>query len=307
MRRSCKVQTERLELETVTEAILTRPKARFLKKKPLPLAICYDFDGTLAPGNMQERDFIPAIGMTKADFWKEVKENCRKHDADEILIYMKLMLSKAATKEVTVRREDFEKYGRELELFDGVLDWFNRINIFGKQGGFAVTHHVISSGIREMIQGSLISKYFSNVYASSFCYDHHGIAIWPALALNYTTKTQYLFRINKGSHNVYDNSIINEYVPPEKRPVPFQNFIYIGDGLTDVPCFRLVKNLGGTSIAVYKTHTKGARDKSKKMLDEGRVNFVAPADYRESTPLDKVVKATMEKIAAEYHYKSLST
>nr|WP_081731344.1 HAD family hydrolase [Mesorhizobium sp. L2C054A000] len=275
-------------------------------QKLIPLAICYDFDGTLAPGNMQERDFIPAIGMTKKTFWSEVKADCVKHDADEILIYMRLMLAKASSKAVTVRKVDFENYGKGLELFDGVEEWFDRIADYGKDGGIKVSHHVISSGIREMISGSKISKHFENIYASSFCYDHHGIAAWPALALNYTTKTQYLFRINKGSHNVYDNSLINEYVPPEDRPVPFSNIIYIGDGLTDVPCFRLVKNLGGTSIAVFRPHTKGAKTKSQKMLSDGRVNFIAPADYQESTPIDRVVKATMEKIASEQYYRSLS-
>ncbi|UCI23804.1 haloacid dehalogenase-like hydrolase [Mesorhizobium sp. B2-8-5] len=277
-----------------------------MPRKLLPLAICYDFDGTLAPGNMQERDFIPAIGMTKKAFWTEVKADCVKHDADEILIYMKLMLAKASGKEVKVRKEDFEKFGKELELFDGVEQWFARINEYGKEGGLKISHHVISSGIREMISGSNISKYFENIYASSFCYDHHGIAVWPALALNYTTKTQYLFRINKGSHNVYDNSLINEYIPPEERPVPFSNMIYIGDGLTDVPCFRLVKNLGGTSIAVFRPHTKGAKTKSQKMLSDGRVNFIAPADYQEASPIDRIVKATMEKIASEQYYRSLS-
>ncbi len=244
--------------------------------------------------------------MTKKTFWTEVKADCVKHDADEILIYMKLMLAKASGKEVKVRKEDFEKFGKELELFDGVEQWFSRINEYGKEGGLKISHHVISSGIREMISGSKISKYFENIYASSFCYDHHGIAVWPALALNYTTKTQYLFRINKGSHNVYDNSLINEYIPPEERPVPFSNMIYIGDGLTDVPCFRLVKNLGGTSIAVFRPHTKGAKTKSQKMLSDGRVNFIAPADYQEASPIDRIVKATMEKIASEQYYRSLS-
>ncbi|WP_353641024.1 HAD family hydrolase [Mesorhizobium sp. WSM2239] len=277
-----------------------------MPKKALPLAICYDFDGTLAPGNMQERDFIPAVGMNKKAFWNEVKAGCVAHEADEILIYMWLMLKKAEQAQVTVKKEDFENYGRNLQLFDGVTEWFKRINFYGKEGGIKVSHHIISSGIKEMIFGSPISKHFDNVYASSFCYDHHGIAKWPALALNYTTKTQYLFRINKGSHHVYDNSVINEYVPPEERPVPFANMIYIGDGLTDIPCFRLVKSLGGTSIAVFRPHTKGAQTKSRKMLTQGRVNFIAPADYRDGTPLDLTVKATMEKIAADQHYRSFS-
>lgn len=193
-----------------------------------------------------------------------------------------------------------------MELFDGVEDWFSRINRYGKEGGIKVSHYIISSGIREMIYGSRISKHFDNIYASSFCYDHHGIATWPALALNYTTKTQYIFRINKGSFNVHDHSMINEYTPPNDRPIPFPNMIYIGDGLTDVPCFRLVKSLGGTSIAVFKSHTKGAKTKSIKMLDDGRVNFIAAADYREASTIDRIVKATMEKIASESYYASLS-
>ena len=277
-----------------------------MPRKPIPIAICYDFDGTLAPGNMQERDFIPAIGMKTKAFWTEVKAGCRKHDADEILIYMWLMLTKAESAQVTVRREDFEKYGSGLQLFPGVESWFKRINVYGKEGGLKVTHHVISSGIREMISGSKISSNFENIYASSYLYDHHGVAKWPALALNYTTKTQYLFRVNKGSHNVYDHSLINEYVAPELRSVPFSNMLYIGDGLTDVPCFRLVKNLGGTSIAVFKPHTKGAKSKSQKMLSDGRVNFFAPADYREGSVIDRIVKATMDKVAAEHHYRSFS-
>lgn len=276
-----------------------------MAKKLLPFAICYDFDGTLAPGNMQERDFIPAIGMTKDAFWKEVKAGCRKHEADEILIYMWLMLTKADAAQLPVRRQDFESYGKSLELFPGVADWFKRINTYGKETGLSVSHHIISSGIREMIAGSKIAKHFSNVYASSFLYDHHGVAKWPALALNYTTKTQYLFRINKGSPHVYDHSVINEYVPPDQRPVPFSNMMYIGDGLTDVPCFRLIKNLGGTSIAVFRQHTKGAKAKSQKMLSDGRVNFIAPTDYQENSLVDRIVKATMEKVVSEGYYKSL--
>lgn len=255
---------------------------------------------------MQERDFIPAIGMKSKKFWSEVKSECKKHNADEILIYMKLMLQKAGQAEVQVRKEDFENYGRQLELFNGVEDWFRRINRYGKHSGIKVSHHIISSGIREMISGSDISRYFDDIYASSYCYDHHGVATWPALALNYTTKTQYLFRINKGSKNVYDHDTINKYVEPDKRSIPFSNIAYIGDGETDIPCFRLVKSLGGTSIAVYKPNTKGAKAKSESMRRDGRVNFVAPADYSDGSLVDRIIKAIMDKIAAVTYYSKLS-
>jgi len=220
-------------------------------------------------------------------------------------MYMRLMLEKAHEKKVTVRRDDFASYGKKLNLFSGVLDWFPRISEYGRAGGFKVSHHVISSGIREMILGSPIAKYLEDIYASSFVYDHYGIANWPALALNYTTKTQYLFRINKGVKEVYDHSQVNAYVPPAMRPVPFTNMIFVGDGETDIPCFRLVKELGGHSIAVYQPHRKGAKARSDKLVREGRVNFAVPADYTEKKPLDQAVKVIMEKVAADHYVNCL--
>jgi hypothetical protein len=204
---------------------------------------------------MQERDFIPAIGMTTKRFWQEVWQLSEKHEADNILIYMWLMLRKADAKQVQVRKKDFESYGKKLTLFSGVGDWFRRINVYGQQSGVSVSHFIISSGIREMISGSPISRHFTRIYASSFIYDHHGVANWPAMALNYTTKTQYLFRINKGSLDVYDQTKINAFVPHEERPMPFKHMVFVGDGETDVPCFRLVKDQGGHSVAVYRPNT----------------------------------------------------
>lgn len=292
-----------------------------MTKKLIPLAIAYDFDGTLAPGNMQERDFIPNIGMTNKKFWDEVSSRSKDHNADNILIYMGLMLEKAREAKVTVRKEDFNKYGKDLPFFEGILPydntreqdplrkrqkgWFDRINVYGKESGVDVQHYVISSGIREMVEGSPISKKFKAIYASSFCYDHHGVAEWPALALNYTTKTQYLFRVNKGTLDVYDNKVINDFVPHEKRAVPFEQMVFIGDGETDVPCFRLVKDLGGHSIAVYAPRVRKAKERPQKLIKEGRVNFMAPADYRNTSELDRIVKGIIDKIASGHHLKSL--
>ncbi len=225
---------------------------------------------------MQERDFIPQIGMTKKAFWDEVRSRCKAHEADNILIYMMLMLERANAAHVQVRRENFESYGKSLPLFDGVDGWFTRINEYGKLGGFRVTHHIISSGIREMIMGTSIKRHFEDIYASSYCFDHHGVATWPALALNYTTKTQFLFRINKGAHDVYDHDRINQYVAPEERPVPFTNMIFIGDGETDIPCFRMVKEQGGHSIAVFQPRKPGAKQRSKTLMTDGRVKLHSP-------------------------------
>lgn len=271
------------------------------------VAIVYDFDGTLAPGNMQERGFIPAIGMGIPDFWREVKRLAREHEGDEILAYMSLMLRRAESNEVQVRKRDFEEFGRRLKLFAGVEDyqdskgvdhlgWFDRINVYGQTSNLNIQHFIISSGLREMIQGTTIGRHFTKIYASSFAYNHHGVATWPALAINYTTKTQYLFRINKGSLAVYDNDVINRYVEHSKRPVPFKNIIFIGDGDTDIPCFRLVKNLLGHSIAVYHPSKRGARAKAERLLGEERINYFAPANYQDGKRLDRIVKHILEKI-----------
>jgi len=286
-------------------------------KKYISVALIYDFDGTLAPGNMQERDFIPAIGTKTPKFWKEVGEETKKHEADNILIYMKLMLEKARSAAVQVRKENFIDYGKNVELLKGVVDykeedtsykgWFSRINQYGKDTGIKVEHFIISSGIKEMIEGTAIAKEFKAIYASTYCYDHHGIAIWPAQAINYTTKTQFLFRINKGCLDVSDNKEINKYVPESKRVIPFNRMIYIGDGETDIPCFRLVKDRGGKSIAVFKPSTRGAKEKSKNLVKDGRVNYIAPGDFRDDKIIDRIVKAWIDSISFNEHLNNIKT
>jgi phosphoserine phosphatase len=264
----------------------------------VPMAICYDFDGTLAPGNMQEHDFIPAIGVTPEEFWAESYELAREHDADTILAYMRLMLEKAGAAGVRVTRESFRRFGSTVELYPGLEGWFPRINAYGRSRGVGIRHFVISSGLREMIEGTAIAAEFERVFASGFMYDAEGAASWPALAVNYTTKTQFLFRINKGSLEVYDNSTINKRIPREERPLPFSNMVYIGDGETDVPCFRLAESEGGKAIAVYRPGDGEAEALARRILAEGRASIAVPADYREGASLEESVKAIVDGIAA---------
>ncbi len=211
---------------------------------------------------------------------------------------MYLMLEKArGTAGVKFTRQAFSDYGRKLKLFPGVKAWFDRIDQYGKECDVTIEHYIISSGLREMIMGCPISDKVHKVYASSFMFDQNDVAIWPAVAVNYTTKTQFLFRINKGQHEVWDDSKINDYVPEDERPVPFSRMIFIGDGTTDVPCMRLVKDQGGYSIAVYDRQNSDG--KAKKLLDDGRVHFVAPADYGKNRGLDKQVKRVILMMAAQ--------
>jgi len=263
------------------------------------VAIAYDFDGTLSPGNMQEHGFIPNIGISKRTFWDEADRLAKENNADSVLTYMNLMLKKASEKGISTTRQEIVSYGMSVKLFPGVKEWFARINDFGKSLNLNIEHYIISSGLHEIIDGTPIAKEFKKIYASSFKYDENDAAEWPALAINFTTKTQYLFRINKGALDVFDTKKINQYVPMEERPIPFQRIIFLGDGDTDIPCFSLVKSMGGHSIAIYKPKTHGARERAQKLVKDRRVNFIAPANYSKASTVDRIISTILRKIAED--------
>ena len=268
-----------------------------MRQPKIPAAIIYDFDGTLAPGNMQDRQFIPDIGMKAPDFWNEVNDLTHNQQMDQILSYMYTMLEKTRQRGRTVRREELTEKGRQTTFFPGVETWFPRLNQHAKLRNVDLQHYVISSGNSEIIEGTAIAHQFTRIYASKFLYDEQGNAVWPALAINFTTKTQYLFRINKDAHDLGDHSRINEYIPRSHRAVPFERMIYIGDGETDVPCFRLVKELGGLSIAVHPPGP-GGHLTVEKFRTDGRVNSIAPTDYSEGSKLDRTVRAYIDLLEA---------
>lgn len=279
-----------------------------MPRKHTKVAIAYDFDGTLAPGYMQHNSFIPELGVKSAIFWAKAKRKAKKNDMDEILAYMHLMLEEAHYKRLTVTKEAFIKHGKDIPLFEGVEEWFDRINQYGKSKKIDVRHFVISSGLREMIEGSSIYKYFDYVFASGFEYDQNNVAIWPALCVNYTTKTQYLFRINKGVNNSWDNKAVNKYVPDSERDILFSNMIYIGDGETDVPSMKMIMYQGGTSIAVWtKRQRKTPKKKTTKeiaqeLLSQNRTDLAVPADYRSGRQLDTAVKSVIDQISARVEF-----
>lgn len=258
------------------------------------IAFLYDFDKTLCTTDMQNYAFIPSLGMTPAEFWAEANGFGRRNRIDGILAYMYIMLREAERKNLPFTREDLVEKGRGIELFDGVEDWFGRINAFGETQGVQVEHYVISSGLREIIEGCPISREFKEIYASEFYYDETGRPVWPKLAVNFTAKTQFVYRINKGVLDVSDDKTLNDSMPDDSKRVPFTNMIYVGDGLSDVPCMKMMRAYGGQAIAVYQgTNRAGVEE----LLAKRRVDFIFPADYREGTGLDETVKNIIRKMA----------
>lgn len=278
-----------------------------MKKQPI-LAICYDFDKTLSPEDMQAQGYIQSIEYEVADFWKESNKLASDNDMDQNLAYMYMMRDKSRGK-VLFTKETLHQDGGKVRLFPGVSTWFDRINEYGKSKGVIVEHYIISSGLKEMIEGTEVAKEFKKIYASSFYYNDAGEAVWPAQVVNYTNKTQFLFRIEKGVLDVNDQEV-NSFFEPNQYRVPFRNMIYIGDSDTDIPCMKLVNINGGHSIGVYDSDSK---DKSKvfRMLDENRIKYFAPADYEEDSTLERLVKKIIDRtisneILEEIHFDCVS-
>lgn len=284
------------------------PTNRKTKEDKPVLAICYDFDKTLSPDDMQAQGYIQSVyDGDIPSFWKESNEMAEANEMDSNLAYMYKMLRKSHGR-IVLTKKSLQEYGAAVKLFPGVEEWFERIRSYGAEHGVIVEHYIISSGLKEMIEGTSVAKAgaFEKIYASSFMFDEDDVPIWPAQVINYTNKTQFLFRIEKGVLDVNDSGV-NDYFPPEDIRVPFRNMVYIGDSDTDIPCMKLVNINGGHSIGVYNNDTL---DKSKvyKMLHDKRIKYFAPADYTDGSKLDTLVKAIIDRTSAnevleEYYYE----
>ena len=276
-----------------------------MRRKPI-IALIYDFDGTLSPGNMQEFGFIQAIGQTPEEFWAKSDGIAKGQDASNILAYMKLMFDEARKNGIRLTREDFKRYGADIKLFDGVREWFRNVNEYGEAHGVKIEHYINSSGLKEIIEGSPIAREFKHIFAGSFIYDASGEAEWPGIAVDFTAKTQFLFKIQKGIFSSRDAKKVNESWADDQKRIPFTNMIYFGDGDTDVPSMKIVNMFGGNAIAVFNPAVPHKRSVAQKLLRQGRVNFITPASYTRDSRTFRLVCAIIDKVKADNELKLLS-
>jgi len=265
------------------------------------VAIMYDFDKTLCTKDTVEYSFLPNLKLTPEEFWSETRQFRNIYKSDQVLSYMYMMCKKMKDNNLRLNRKYLNDMGKDIELFPGVLEWFDRIDEYGKELGLEIEHYVLSSGLTEIIEGSPIGHKFKRIFASEFLYDDEGNAIWPNLSINYTNKTQFLTRINKGILDITDNSINDKMLSDERR-IPTSNMIYIGDGFTDIPCMKLTKDKGGVSIAVY---TDDSYHIAKKIFTDGRTNYIALADYQIDSKIDNIIKSELKKISTKNNIKIL--
>ena len=273
-----------------------------IKNRPRRMAICYDFDKTLSPDDMQTFTLIPSLGMDKGHFWERSNSLAKENLMDNNLAWMYELIALSKAERQPIRKEYFREVGKEVPLYKGVKEWFDRVNEYGKKNGVEIEHYIISSGLKEIIEGSAIAGKFKRIYASSYLYSVDGIAEWPAQAVNYTNKTQYIFRIAKGIFEEYDERV-NDSMQDEQLYIPYENFVYIGDSATDIPCMRLVKSKGGYSIGVYDPE-KNQRKKVYQLFADGRLSFYTAADYSARSELMQYMKTIIDEVAAKERIKT---
>ena len=269
--------------------------------KPI-VALIYDFDNTLSTRDMQEFTFIPALGLEASEFWKKTDEIAHNSEMDHILSYMYLMAKEAKNKNISLSREALREMGKDVQFFDGVKEWFGRINAYGDSLGLEVRHYILSCGLKSMVEGCGIAHEFHNIFACDYLYDDKGEPLWPIIAINYTSKTQFLYRINKGVEDIGEDAKLNMYMSRDERAVPFDQMIYIGDGLTDVPSMKLVRQRHGYAIGVYKKPSDATY-----LVDQNRVDFYLKCDYTEGGEIDTAMKAILAQIATKLMVKELSS
>lgn len=264
------------------------------------VALLYDFDKTLCDKDMQEYRLIPDLGYRDpVDFWKEVTALSQANQMDAISAYLYTLRVKFEEQGKPLREEYFKDIGTSIDFFPGVETWFERVNAYGREKGLEVEHYIISSGMKEIIENSSIASSFRKIYACKYYYDETGYAKWPAVIVNYTTKTQYIFRINKQVLDENNDNDLNTWVPTSQRPIPFTRMIYIADGITDVPCMRLVREYGGKSIVVYNPEKEKTIETAKRLIHEGRADFMSEANYEENSKTELLVKKILDHMSAD--------
>ena len=267
------------------------------------IAIIYDFDGTLTPKSMQEYTLLPKLGINSKSFWDTIVKEAKETGGETMMIYMRHLLDHAKNKNIKISKKEFSKMGKDIQYYDGVIDWFKSIDKYVKKlsnGEVEIYHYIISAGHLEILEGISIKKYIKKIFASEYFYNSEEYAVFPKIVVTDTTKTQYLFRINKGKENLSET--INNHMSEDRRPIPFDNMIYVGDGLTDVPSMALIKKEGGHSIAVYQKILKGQVEICKKLFKANRVDFIAEADFRKNSDLFKKTCLLLDYVVSKIRY-----
>tara|TARA_Y100000287_G_C14160547_1_gene324476 strand:- start:17 stop:847 length:831 start_codon:yes stop_codon:yes gene_type:complete len=268
------------------------------------IALVYDFDGTLTPKTMQEYTIIPRLKLNSEKFWSDILNEANSTEGEVMMIYMRQLITHAESLNLKITKDEFKLMASKIKYFKGVNNWFDNINNYIKKSHHKinVAHYVISAGHHEILEATSIRDKLTNVFGSQYYFNSDGHATFPKNVVTDTAKTQFLFRINKGKEKISDS--INSHMPENHRPIPFENMIYIGDGLTDVPSMALIKKQNGHAVSVYPKGSKQQQKVSNDLLQAKRVDFIAEANYTKGSILYKRICLLIDMISARIKYSN---
>jgi hypothetical protein len=257
--------------------------------KKIPVAMVYDFDGTLSPRPMQEDSLFPELDIDPGEFWSMVSEKAKTEGSDPMLSYLQELMLIIREKKFSLDEDSLKPLVRRIVLFRGVKTWFERVNVYFPE--LEIRHYIVTSGMKELLKAHPLAVHWRKIYASEYALDHEDMPCFLKQLVTDTTKTQFLFRINKGRELLHES--VNEHMDQKTRPIPFRNMIYFGDGLTDVPSMAVVRQNGGHAVAVYGSGDAGARKTAEELVDVGRANVCLEADYSKGGAIEEWVKSVL--------------
>lgn len=253
------------------------------------IAVVFDFDDTLVPDSTSK--LLRAYSIKPEDFWPQANSLIAK-GYDQPCAYLRLLLNLVGEGKPfgKLTNRDLESFGATLDedFFPGLPDFFDdlRNQITTRFKNIEVEFYIVSGGLQAVMRGSrIVSEYFSGIHGCQLGEDQKtGVLDHIKRSVTFTEKTRFLFEINKGvrqSQSDENPFLVNEDIAQDKRRIPFKNMVYVGDGMTDIPCFSTVKHFGGQAFGVFDpSNPEKTKQALQKFLVPKRVIGMYAPRYR---------------------------
>jgi phosphoserine phosphatase len=264
------------------------------------IAVIFDFDDTLTDDSTTA--LLAKHGIDTADFWKTRVSKLVADGWDPTLAYLTLILESVGKNKKLGRltNEKLREFGGSLRFYPGIPNIFSDLKSLAERHTVShptVEFYIISGGIEEVIRGSKIAKHMTGIWGCQFA-ESGGEIKHVKRAISFTEKTKYLFEINKGlDHRAHGPYAVNEGMAVQDRRIPIENMIYVGDGLTDVPCFSLLKQYRGQPFGVFDPKKDDAPKKAwERLVTPDRVMTMNSPKYRSTDDLGSLLQAAVTKL-----------
>lgn len=264
------------------------------------IAVIFDFDDTLTDESTTK--LLDAHGIDSREFWGKLVKQRVDSGWDPPLAYLQLILENVGEGRPfgKLSNNHLRQFGSSLSFYQGIPNLFNDLGAIANEHVISrpsVEFYVVSSGLEEIIRGSAISHYFTRIWGCRF-QERNGQICSVTNAVSFTEKTKYLYAINKGTLDLREKPYsVNNYVADADRRIPFGNMIYIGDGLTDVPCFSVVKNFNGNAFGVFDPNKEGSPKKAwETLVAPKRVSTMNSPRYGENDDLGALLRMAFREI-----------